>query len=132
MNWKGVTPAITTPFNQNLTVDHGFLAEHCRWLLDNGCAGIVALGSLGEGATLSFNEKVTVLQIMDATDSLKPLAGILPAFVAYICYSEASVLDRATHTITGPPVGWTLSNYEGVTDGFDEFRGYFENRRSAN
>jgi len=82
-------------------------------------------------ANLSFNEKVVVFQIMDATDSLKPLAGVLPAFAAYICYSEASVLDRPTHTITGQPVGWTLSNYEGVTDGFDELMGYFENRRRA-
>jgi dihydrodipicolinate synthase/N-acetylneuraminate lyase len=62
MTWKGVTPAITTSFNENLSVDHGFVAEHCRWLLDNGCAGVVALGSLGEGATLSFNEKLEVLK----------------------------------------------------------------------
>ncbi len=64
MNWKGVTPAITTPFNEDLSVDHGFLSEHCRWLLDNGCAGVVALGSLGEGATLSFNEKVDILSTL--------------------------------------------------------------------
>lgn len=64
MNWKGVTPAITTPFNENLTVDHGFLAEHCRWLLENECAGVVALGSLGEGATLSFIEKADVLRTL--------------------------------------------------------------------
>ena len=51
MNWKGVIPAITTCFNQDLSVNHGFIAEHCHWLLENGCAGIVALGSLGEGAT---------------------------------------------------------------------------------
>ena len=50
MNWKGVTPAITTRFDENLKVDHGFLAEHCSWLLENGCTGVVALGSLGESA----------------------------------------------------------------------------------
>jgi len=64
MNWKGVTPAITTPFNENLTVDHGFLSEHCSWLLENGCAGVVALGSLGEGATLSFSEKAEILRTL--------------------------------------------------------------------
>ena len=57
MNWKGVMPAITTCFDQNIAVDHGFMADHCRWLLENGCTGIVTLGSLGEGATLSFEEK---------------------------------------------------------------------------
>lgn len=62
MNWRGVLPAITTPFNADLTVDHGFLATHCRWLVDNGCKGVVALGSLGEGATLTLQEKSQVLE----------------------------------------------------------------------
>jgi dihydrodipicolinate synthase/N-acetylneuraminate lyase len=62
MSWKGVMPAITTCFTEELRVDHGFMSEHCRWLLDNGCSGIVTLGSLGEGATLSFDEKLDVLQ----------------------------------------------------------------------
>lgn len=62
MNWKGVMPAITTCFTDQLGVDHGFMVEHCRWLLDNGCAGIVVLGSLGEGATLSFEEKLEILR----------------------------------------------------------------------
>ena len=62
MNWKGVMPAITTCFGSDLSIDHGFMAEHCRWLLDNGCSGIVALGSLGEGATLSVAEKQNILR----------------------------------------------------------------------
>ncbi len=62
MNWNGVMPAITTCFEANDSVDHGFMAGHCRWLLRNGCTGVVALGSLGEGATLSFEEKMAVLR----------------------------------------------------------------------
>lgn len=62
MNWKGVMPAITTCFDTDLAVDHGFIAGHCSWLLDSGCTGIVPLGSLGEGATLSFDEKLQVVR----------------------------------------------------------------------
>jgi len=62
MKWKGVMPAITTCFNSDLTIDHGFMAEHCHWLLDNGCTGVVPLGSLGEGATLLFEEKRDILR----------------------------------------------------------------------
>ena len=58
MTWKGVIPAITTPFKENLSIDHDFLAKHCQWMVDYGCTGIVPLGSLGEGATLDFDEKV--------------------------------------------------------------------------
>ncbi len=61
MNWNGVMPAITTSFTKELRVDHKFVALHCRWLLENGCTGIVALGSLGEAATLSFQEKAEIL-----------------------------------------------------------------------
>jgi len=61
-DWAGVYSAITTPFTADLSVDHAFLREHARWLVDEGCTGIVALGSLGESATLSFEEKVHILE----------------------------------------------------------------------
>lgn len=59
--WKGVFTAITTPFTKSLDVDHKFLAEHSSWLISSGCTGIVALGSLGEAATLTFDEKVQIV-----------------------------------------------------------------------
>jgi dihydrodipicolinate synthase/N-acetylneuraminate lyase len=62
MIWRGVMPAITTPFHEDMTVDHAFLARHCQWLVDHGCTGVVALGSLGEGATLSLSEKRQILE----------------------------------------------------------------------
>ena len=62
MQWKGVMPAITTPFDEQLKVDHAFFARHARWLCANGCSGIVCLGSLGEAATLAFDEKVAIIR----------------------------------------------------------------------
>jgi 4-hydroxy-tetrahydrodipicolinate synthase len=61
-DWQGTLVAITTPFNADFTIDHGFLASHARLLVDRGASGIVALGSLGEGATLSFDEKIAILK----------------------------------------------------------------------
>jgi 4-hydroxy-tetrahydrodipicolinate synthase len=55
-------PAATTPFDKDLKVDHEFLARHSAWLLENGCRGLVMLGSLGEGATLEHDEKVAILK----------------------------------------------------------------------
>jgi len=62
MNWFGVMPAMTTPFDSKLAVDHTFLARHATWLLENGCTGLVMLGSLGEGATLENAEKLAILK----------------------------------------------------------------------
>ena len=80
MNWKGVIPAITTALTDDLRVDHSFMKTHCRWLLDGGCSGIVALGSLGEGATLSFDEKVEVLRTcVDAVQDRGPVVASISA-----------------------------------------------------
>jgi 4-hydroxy-tetrahydrodipicolinate synthase len=91
MNWKGVIPAITTYFNEDLRVDHNSMSGHCRWLLDNGCAGIVALGSLGEGATLSFEEKLDVLRAcVDAVHGRGPVVASISALTT----SEAVALAK--------------------------------------
>ncbi len=60
--WQGVLPAITTPFRRDLSIDFDFLKKHVAWLIENGCRGVVALGSLGESATLAFDEKVEILK----------------------------------------------------------------------
>jgi 4-hydroxy-tetrahydrodipicolinate synthase len=67
--WRGVIPAITTPFDEEGEVDHAFLAQHARTLIDAGATAIVPLGSLGEGATVSFDEKVAIMHtLIEALD----------------------------------------------------------------
>ena len=96
MNWNGVMPAITTCFNQDLSVDHPFVAEHCRWLLDNGCTGIVALGSLGEGATLSFDEKLEVLRTcVKAVKGRGPVVASISALTTSEAVALAKACDRS-------------------------------------
>jgi 1-pyrroline-4-hydroxy-2-carboxylate deaminase len=92
MNWKGVMPAITTALTEELRVDHGFMTKHCRWLLDNGCAGIVALGSLGEGATLTFDEKIEVLRTCVAAVQGR---GPVVASISSLTTAEAVALAKA-------------------------------------
>jgi hypothetical protein len=99
----------------------------------NGLAQAVhpaAAGAFGSPfARLSFAEKAAVFQIMDADESLAVLGGVLPAFVAYFCYSEAGAFDPVERKLTRQPLGWQLSHYTGVSDGRDEFLGYFDGRR---
>lgn len=92
MKWRGVIPAMTTAFNPDLSVDHAFIGKHARWMVDNGCAGIVALGSLGESATLKFDEKVAILKtLVSALDGKAPVA----AGIASLSTAEAVELARA-------------------------------------
>lgn len=92
MNWKGVMPAITTCFTEDLCVDHRFMIDHCGWLLDNGCTGIVVLGSLGEGSTLSFEEKTGVIRAcVKAVHGRGPVVASISALTT----SEAVALAKA-------------------------------------
>ncbi|HET9065484.1 MAG TPA: dihydrodipicolinate synthase family protein [Gemmatimonadales bacterium] len=90
--WQGVFPAITTPFGPDGAVDHEFLGDHARRMAAAGSKGIVALGSLGEGATLTFDEKVDVLAslVKAVGDRVPVVAG-----VAALSTEEAVRLARA-------------------------------------
>src|SRR5579872_7117661 len=77
MEWSGVMPAMTTPFDTNMKVDHRFLAQHAAWQLGNGCAGLVMLGSLGEGATLEHEEKIAILKTAVSVAGSKPVIAAI-------------------------------------------------------
>ena len=77
--FHGVLPAITTPFLPNGQVDHATLEAHGRWMLGCGCTGLVPCGSLGEGATLSHDEKVAVIRTCVKAAGGKP---VIPGIAA--------------------------------------------------
>ena len=92
MTWTAVMPAITTPFTADGDLDHDFLARHALWMVEAGCTGIVALGSLGEAATLSVPEKLDVLRTLaKALDGRVPLV----AGIAALSTDEACGLAQA-------------------------------------
>ncbi len=90
--WSGVFPAITTPFTPDGAVDHTFLSGHARRLLASGCRGLVALGSLGEGAALTADEKLAILRtcVQAVGDRIPVVAGI-----SALSTDEAVSLARA-------------------------------------
>lgn len=91
MKWEGVFPAVTTPLREDLSVDFDFLPRQLQAMLAAGCRGFVLLGSLGESATLSFEEKGAVLEA-----GRRALAGRAPlvAGVAALSTAEAVAIAR--------------------------------------
>src|SRR5262245_23592267 len=92
MNWQGVIPALTTPFREDLSVDQDCLARHASWMIDEGCSALVALGSLGEGATLTEPEKLAVLQACVAAVGRR---AAVAAGVSALSTAEAVRLAKA-------------------------------------
>jgi 1-pyrroline-4-hydroxy-2-carboxylate deaminase len=95
-DWRGVFPAITTPFRDDQSIDHDALARHVAWMIDSGCGAIVPLGSLGESATLTFQEKVDILKTCcDATDGRAPVIAGIAGLATAECVSLAREAERA-------------------------------------
>jgi 4-hydroxy-tetrahydrodipicolinate synthase len=84
--------AIATPFHADLGIDFDRLIAHAKWLLDNGCDGLVLFGTTGEAASLTAAERKRTL---DALVS----AGIGPEriVVGTGCCAVADTVDLTRH-----------------------------------
>ncbi len=93
-DWAGVFPAITTPFQADLSVDYETFRGQTRWMVECGCNGIVALGSLGEAPALTREEKVELLkQARRSLDGKAPVIAGISAFST----AEAVWLAKEAH-----------------------------------
>ena len=92
--WRGVLPAITTPFTAGGEVDHAFLADHAKRLVAAGCTGLVPLGSLGESATLTFDEKVAIVRTLVA--AVEGRVPVVPG-IAALSTAEGVALVQAVN-----------------------------------
>jgi hypothetical protein len=90
-----------------------------------------ALGPFASSfAGLSFAGKAEVFRRLEEPGLADgtPVRFILdtaPTLAAFAVYSEAPVFDRAANRPTAVPLGWQLSRYQGIGDGWNEFRGYY-------
>ncbi|KMQ71605.1 4-hydroxy-tetrahydrodipicolinate synthase [Chryseobacterium koreense] len=60
-NLRGVGVALVTPFNEDLSVDFDSLTKLVEFNIANGTNYLVVLGTTGESATLSSDEKTAVI-----------------------------------------------------------------------
>lgn len=74
--WKGVFPALLTPFDANDQVDLAMYEKNLDAQVDAGIHGIIIGGSLGEASTLTIEEKEMLVKF-----SVKKLAGKIPVIM---------------------------------------------------
>ncbi|MEU4233145.1 dihydrodipicolinate synthase family protein [Nonomuraea sp. NPDC026600] len=75
-SWHGVMVATALPLHADLSVDFDGYADHCRWLVENGCDGVVPNGSLGEYQTLTPEERTKVVETaVEAVGGPNVMAG---------------------------------------------------------
>jgi 4-hydroxy-tetrahydrodipicolinate synthase len=74
--WKGVFPALLTPFDANDQVDLAMYEKNLDAQVDAGIHGIIIGGSLGEASTLTLDEKELLVKF-----SVKKLSGKIPVIM---------------------------------------------------
>ncbi|EMA29810.1 4-hydroxy-tetrahydrodipicolinate synthase [Haloarcula japonica] len=76
IDFRGVFPAMCTPFHQDGSIDFETLREDAQRLESAGVDGLVPVGSTGESATLSHDEHIEVVEaVIDAVDDVPVIAG---------------------------------------------------------
>lgn len=74
--WKGVFPALLTPFDANDQLDLEIYEINLKAQVDAGVSGIIIGGSLGEASTITIEEKESLVKF-----SVKYLEGKLPVIM---------------------------------------------------
>ncbi len=62
MIFKGSGVAITTPFNEDSSINFDALKKHIEFLIENDTDAIIVAGTTGEGATLSKEEHLKLVK----------------------------------------------------------------------
>ncbi|SDS47750.1 dihydrodipicolinate synthase family protein [Microlunatus soli] len=118
-NLGGVVVATALPYREDtsapagLAVDHDRFAEHCSWLLDNGCHGVGPNGSLGEYSSLTDDERRRVIKTAVAAvdDRGIVIAGVhAPGSHLARHWAELAAEDGADAVLCLPPTMYRASH----------------------
>jgi 4-hydroxy-tetrahydrodipicolinate synthase len=101
VQWRGVFPALTTKFTAADEIDWQAIEQHLEFQLNAGVHGLIILGSLGENATLSPEEKLEMVRFLSRADRRG-----LPLIT---CIAESSTRDAREFAAAAEDAG---------TDGF--------------
>ncbi len=85
---SGTGVAIVTPFNDDKTIDFESLKNLVNYLIDGGIDFLVVLGTTGESATMSFDERMKVLDFV-----LEVNNGRLPVVAGFGGNNTANVIE---------------------------------------
>jgi len=77
LSLHGVLPPTVTAFDSDESLDTNATAAHARFVVENGCHGVVALGTNGEFPLLTPEERRQVVTVVaDEIDDVPVIAGV--------------------------------------------------------
>ncbi len=92
--FRGAWPALLTPLDAQLRIDHDKFAAHAKERLANGCMGVTLFGTTGEGPSFSVAERREALTMMIARGV--PAERIM---VSTSCAALPETLELTRHAV---------------------------------
>jgi 4-hydroxy-tetrahydrodipicolinate synthase len=119
--FQGIWPAMLTPLDAQLNIDHPKLAAHALSLMRAGCGGVTIFGTTGEGPSFSLQERKQALEQM--------IANGVPAeriMVSTSCAAVTETLELTRHAVdlgvhgclVLPPFFFKGVSDEGILNGY--------------
>lgn len=117
IGWQGVFPAVTTQFKPDFSLDLPATQRVIDALVRDGVAGLILCGSVGEGLSLSREEKLAVLAAgREAAAGRVPILSGVAEFTA----GEAGAFMRAARKVgidggmVLPPLSYSAKKRETI------------------
>ena len=113
--FKGVIPALLTPFDEGGAIDEQKLVDHTEYLLQQGVHGLVTTGTMGEAGSMSRSERgeVTRIVVEHATGKVPVIAGVSAQTPSEVVkYSTDAAGAGADAVMLLPPIGYEADQRE--------------------
>ncbi|MBN8928390.1 MAG: dihydrodipicolinate synthase family protein [Rhodospirillales bacterium] len=132
---RGAWAAATTPLDGAGGIDTTALARHARWLLDEGCDGLVLFGTSGEGPSFTLAERLAateaVLRAGIPAAALSVGTGC-PAIADTVALTKGVLSLGIARAMILPPFYFAGVSPEGIEDAYAAvFDGIGDGRLSA-
>lgn len=119
--FHGIWPALLTPLDQSLNIDHPKYAAHAKSLLAAGCGGVTIFGTTGEGPSFSVSERQVALEQLIANGVPANLIMVSTSCAALVETSQLTqhAVDQGVHgCLVLPPFFFKGVSDEGVVNGY--------------
>ncbi len=119
--FQGIWPALLTPLDEALNIDHAKLAAHAQSLLRAGCGGVTIFGTTGEGPSFSVRERKEALEQLIASGFPADRIMVSTSCAALVETTELTqhAVDLGVHgCLVLPPFFFKGVSDEGVFNGY--------------
>jgi 4-hydroxy-tetrahydrodipicolinate synthase len=118
---RGLWAAMATPLDADGGVDHAALARHGRWLMDQGCDGVVPFGTTGEGPSFSAAERLAGAEALLKAGipcTAIALGTGFPAIPDTVALTRQALGLGLTHAMILPPYYFREVTEQGIEDAY--------------